>query len=160
MWKTICRKTHCFEGRGHPATKINITFFVGTEVLNIFHLTIFLKKHNIFQNNRDKKFWGAWPFLRKQGVGQQQWIKPFVWEMECRILFLSFFFEKPYTIWLKPKKLVLGAHFSSYLWFYWANYFQKHRIHPWVDPHKPLEFHENRFKTVTCIVRSYTYIYT
>ncbi len=31
-------------GKGCLATKINITFFVGNAVLNIFHLTIFLKK--------------------------------------------------------------------------------------------------------------------
>ncbi len=33
------------------AAKVNITFFVGNEVLNIFHLTIFFEKNNIFQNN-------------------------------------------------------------------------------------------------------------
>ncbi len=33
-----------FEGRVHLATKINITFFVRLEVLNIFHLTIFWGK--------------------------------------------------------------------------------------------------------------------
>ncbi len=33
-----------FEGRGHLATKINITFFIGIDGLNIFHLTTFLKK--------------------------------------------------------------------------------------------------------------------
>ncbi len=31
-------------GRGRLGTKINITFFVGNEVLNIFHSTIFAKK--------------------------------------------------------------------------------------------------------------------
>ncbi len=33
-----------FERRGRLATKINVTFFVGIDVLNIFHLTTFLKK--------------------------------------------------------------------------------------------------------------------
>ncbi len=33
----------CFEGRVCLATKVNITFFVGIEILNIFHLTIFSK---------------------------------------------------------------------------------------------------------------------
>ncbi len=33
-----------FEGRGHLASKINITYFVGIVVLNIFHITIFSKK--------------------------------------------------------------------------------------------------------------------
>ncbi len=30
-----------FEGKGHLATKINITFFEGIEVLNIFYFTFF-----------------------------------------------------------------------------------------------------------------------
>ncbi len=44
------------EGR-RLATKVNATFFVGNEVLNIFYLTIVSKKkkkktkNNIFQNN-------------------------------------------------------------------------------------------------------------
>ncbi len=36
---------------------------------------------------------------------------------------------------------------------------KNNRVHPWVDLHQPCEFHENRFKTATCIVTSYTYIY-
>ncbi len=31
-------------GKGRLATKVNITFFVGNEVLNIFYFAIFLKK--------------------------------------------------------------------------------------------------------------------
>ncbi len=45
-----------FEGRVHLATKISITFFVSMEVLNIFRLTIFLKKNNRFQNNWKNNF--------------------------------------------------------------------------------------------------------
>ncbi len=53
------------------ATKINITFFVGTEILNIFYFIMFLKKNNIFQNNGRKKLGGeeqARPFLRERGA--------------------------------------------------------------------------------------------
>ncbi len=32
---------------------------------------------------------------------------------------------KPYTIRLKPEKLVFRVHFHPYLWFYWARCFQK-----------------------------------
>ncbi len=56
-----------FEGRGHLGTKINITFFVGIDVLNIFYLTIFSKKNNIFQKISEKLFFGASPFLRERG---------------------------------------------------------------------------------------------
>ncbi len=49
-----------FQGRGHLATKINITFFVGIDGLNIFYLTIFSKKkNNIFQNKSEKLFLGG-----------------------------------------------------------------------------------------------------
>ncbi len=46
-------------GGGRLTTKVNITFFVGNEVLNIFHLTIFSQKSNIFQNNGEKLFLGG-----------------------------------------------------------------------------------------------------
>ncbi len=45
--KTV--KTHLWDdmailrGRSHLVTKINVTFFVGNGILNIFHLTIFFK---------------------------------------------------------------------------------------------------------------------
>ncbi len=48
-----------FEGRGRLSTKINIAFFVGIEVFNIFRSTTFLKKKHIFQNNRGKLFLGT-----------------------------------------------------------------------------------------------------
>ncbi len=48
-----------WRGGGRLATKINITFFVGIEVLNIFYLTIFSKKNNIFHNNGEKLFLAA-----------------------------------------------------------------------------------------------------
>ncbi len=38
------------------ATKINITFFVDIDVLNMFHLTIKKKKNDIFQNSSEKLF--------------------------------------------------------------------------------------------------------
>ncbi len=40
--------TTILRGRECLATKINITIFVGNEVLNIFHLTIFSEKKTIF----------------------------------------------------------------------------------------------------------------
>ncbi len=46
-------------------------------------------------------------------------------ETVYRIQFQSFFLKKPHTVRLKPEKLVLGAHFPPYLWFYEANCIQK-----------------------------------
>ncbi len=58
-------KNHSWEdmtvlrGRMRLVTNISITFFKENDVLSIFHLTIFSKKkHNIFQNNHEKKFFG------------------------------------------------------------------------------------------------------
>ncbi len=33
---------------------------------------------------------------------------------------------------------------------------KNNRVHPWMDPHQPCQFQENRSKTATCIIRSYT----
>ncbi len=42
------------KGREHLATKIDISFFVGNEVLNIFYLAIFWKKTIFFKINAKK----------------------------------------------------------------------------------------------------------
>ncbi len=47
-----------FEGRGRLAIKINITFFVGINVLNIFHLTTFSKKKKNSKITVKNYFWG------------------------------------------------------------------------------------------------------
>ncbi len=46
-------------GGGHMATKINITFFVGMDVLNIFFSNNFFEKNNIFRNISEKLFLGG-----------------------------------------------------------------------------------------------------
>ncbi len=59
-------------GRDRLTTKINITFFVGNEVLNIFYLTIFLKKkNNIFENNQ-KKFFRRRDHFRGKGASDDK----------------------------------------------------------------------------------------
>ncbi len=50
-------RTYCFEGGWRLATKINITFFVGTEILNIFHLTIFSEKNIFSRITAKNNFW-------------------------------------------------------------------------------------------------------
>ncbi len=53
--------------------KINIPFFVGVEVLNIFSLTIFSKKNQYFSKYLRKMiFRMAWLFLRERSVGQSK----------------------------------------------------------------------------------------
>ncbi len=46
-------------GVGRLATKINITFFVSIDVLNIFYLTTFSKKTIFFKNNVKNYFYGT-----------------------------------------------------------------------------------------------------
>ncbi len=42
--------------RGRLATKMNITFFMGNEVLNIFSSNNFFEENNIFRENDEKTF--------------------------------------------------------------------------------------------------------
>ncbi len=58
-----------FENRGCLATKINVTFFVGIDVFNIFHSTTFSKKNNIFQNNSEKLLLAGMTIF--EGTGRQ-----------------------------------------------------------------------------------------
>ncbi len=44
---------------GGLATHINVTFFVGIEVLNIFHLTIFSKKTKFSKITAINYVWGS-----------------------------------------------------------------------------------------------------
>ncbi len=154
MWKKPFTGGHTVL-RGHLTTNQYI-FSVGIEVLNISHLTIFSKKENYFFKIAVKNYFcGAWPFLRQRGDGHI----PFsLANYVPKIQFLSVFFKKPHTIWLKPKKLVLGAHFPHICDSIGPIVSKNNSVHPWLDPHQPCEFHENRFKTATCIVRSYIYI--
>ncbi len=69
-------KNHLWEdltvlrGSGRLATNINITFFVGVDVLNIFHLaTVSKKNNNIFQNNSEKLYLGSMTIF--EGTGRQ-----------------------------------------------------------------------------------------
>ncbi len=79
--------------------------------------------------------------------------------MEYWILFLSFFFKKFYTGWMKAGKWVLGTNFPYVSGFIGLIFSKTNRVHPWMDSHQPCKFHENQFKTVTCILRSHTSIY-
>ncbi len=88
-------------GHGHLATKIDITFFVGVQVLNVFYLTIFSKKTIFPKITAKNNFWGTWPFLRERGNEYNFFCEK--WGTEyC----LSFFPQKPHTGWMKAEKPV------------------------------------------------------
>ncbi len=55
-----------FRGGMRPAMKMNITFSIGINVLNIFY---FFEKNNIFQNNSEKLFLGGMTIFA--GTGRQ-----------------------------------------------------------------------------------------
>ncbi len=106
-------------GGVHLATKINITFFVGIDVLNIFNLTTFSKEKTIFSKITAKNyfwgrdhFWGNWVSDHKNKYNFS------CVEIVYQIQFLKFFLKNPHNVWLKPKKLVLGTFFpaSVVLW--------------------------------------------
>ncbi len=65
---------------------------------------------------------------------------------------LKFFLQKsPY--WLnESQKTGLGHIFSHGGGSIGLIVFKNNRFHPCVDPHQPGEFHENWFKTATCII--------
>ncbi len=56
-------------------TKMNITFFMGNEILNIFSSNNFFKESHIFRKNCEKKtFEGYNYFLRSGVILRQKWI--------------------------------------------------------------------------------------
>ncbi len=73
-------------------------------------------------------------------------------------VFFNFFIKKPQLNESRKKTTGLKAHFPPYLWFFGPIVSKNNRVHSWVEPHQSCEFHENWFKTMTCIVTSYTYI--
>ncbi len=137
----------CFKGKGRLATKINIIFFVGIDVLNIFYLTSFSKKTIFSKITAKNYFWGHSEFYLFWG------------EMGNRIRFLSFFLKKPVPSDLIPKNWFWGYIFPHICGSIVPIVSKNNRVHTWVDPHQPCEFHKNRFKTATCIVRSISHIY-
>ncbi len=52
-----------FNTHSHLTPKLNITFFMGNVILNIFSFNSFFYESNIFRENGEKKFWWTWPFL-------------------------------------------------------------------------------------------------
>ncbi len=57
-WQKCSGMTSLFKRRGRLVTKMNITFFIGNEVSNIFSSNNFFEESNIFQKN-SKKIWGG-----------------------------------------------------------------------------------------------------
>ncbi len=130
-----------FRTGGRLAIKINITFFGGIDVLNIFHLTIFLKK-TIFSKITAKKKYNF--FFYKWGTEYS---------------FKVFSLKNPVPSDLNQKNWFRRHIFSNICGSIGPIVFKNNRVHPWVDPHQPCEFHWNRFKTAICIVRSHTHKY-
>ncbi len=158
-------KTHLWEdmnvlrGGESLATKISVTFFCKHRRFEYFSFNNFFEKNNIFQNNSEKLFLGAWPFLSER-VSDNKNEYNFFFRNGVFSSVLKFFSQKtPIPSDLNPKN-----------WF-WEHIFphicgsigpivsKNNRVHPWVDlPHQLCKFHENWFKIATCIVTSYIYI--
>ncbi len=107
-----------FEGKGRLATKINRTFFVGNEVLNIFHLTTFLEKTIFSEIAVKNNFWRTWSFYREMGCRTEKMNITFSMGSGVPNTVLKFFSQKsPYRL-NESQKPVLGAHFPPYQWLY------------------------------------------
>ncbi len=68
-----CRKTVSggqilLKRKGRLAMKMNITFFMGNEVLNIFYLNNFFEESNIFREIDERFFWGTSIFKEKESL--------------------------------------------------------------------------------------------
>ncbi len=89
--------------------------------------------------------------------------------MGCRILFLNSFPQKKKKKEKKRKKKNTSRkkaknRFCGHVFTYISSSIgpfvsKNNKVPPWMYRHQPYEFHENRFKTATCIVRSYIFVY-
>ncbi len=69
FWKTMT----VLDRNRHRTTKVNITFLMGSKIMNIFSLNNFSLKSSPFRENCENPFSGwASPFLRGKGVLQLQ----------------------------------------------------------------------------------------
>ncbi len=141
-------------GRGCLATKININFFERNEVLNIFDTTIFFKKETIpseiiVKNN----FGGNMTIFQEVVCPATKMNITFSMGNGVPNTELKHFPRKT-VYWLnESQKTSFGGHIFSHVSGSTGLIVSKtNRVHPCVDSHQPCEFHENRFKTATCIV--------
>ncbi len=144
---------HHFKGKGGVwRPKININFFVRNEVLNIFRVTIFSKRTIFTKITVKKNYEGRDDHFSGKGCPTTKINIIFSMGNGVPNTTLKFFPQKP-PYWVNEShKNRCGAHFPPYQWFYGTNYFRKNCVHQCVDSRQPYEFHENRFKTASCIM--------
>ncbi len=92
--------------------KMNITFFMGNEVLNIYSYNNFSEKLNIFGENGEKNFWGTRPFFRSGHVTLKMNITFFYRKLDAKYFYVKKFFCKPQYFLRKLQKTVLAAHLT------------------------------------------------
>ncbi len=67
---------------------MNITFFMGNEVLNIFSFNNFFEKSNIFGENRGKNFGG--PIFQEKGSSYaKNEYKLFYWKLDAKNVYVK-----------------------------------------------------------------------
>ncbi len=142
------RKPHLWEymtilrERGHLATKVSITFFVGIDVLIIFHLTT-VSKDTIFSKITTKIFLGGATIF--EGTGRRTTkinITIFLGNGVSSTIW-SFFLKNSIPSDLNPKNWFWGYILPHICGSIGPIVSENYRIHPWVDPHQQCEFHEN-----------------
>ncbi len=138
-------------GRGFQATKININFFVRNELLNIFHITIFSKKTIFSKIIMKSNFWRSYYF---SGNGMSD--NKSEYNLFCRKWSTEYGFEifSPKTSYRlnESQKISCRGTFSPVSVVLLDRLFlKKNKVTQCVNSHQPWAFHENRFKTASCI---------
>ncbi len=127
--------------------------------MNIFRLTTISKKNSIFQNKSQKLFLRGMTIFEEPG-SQTTKINITCFFRKCgtKYSFKVFFSENPISSDLNLKDWFWGHIFPDICGSMGPTVSKNNRVHLRMGPHQPREFHENRFKIVTCIVTSHTYI--
>ncbi len=140
-----------FEGKGASGDKNQYNLFCRHPGFEYFSFKIFFsKKKQYFIKYRRKIIFGGHDHFWGNRSSEDKNEYNLFLENGVPNAVFKFFLQKPITIWLKPEKLILEAHFPPYSvvllgWLFFKN--------------NRCELDENRFKTATCIVRSYTYMW-
>ncbi len=147
-------------GRRRLVMKINITFSVRNEVLNIFYLTIFLKRTIFSKITLNNNFWGHDNFSGKGASDDKNEYITFSMGNGVPNIVLKFFLQKSSYQLNEGQKAGFAGKIFPYQWFYGPIISKNNWAHSRVDLHVPCEFNENQFETASCFAYSYKSVLT
>ncbi len=127
-----------------------------------FSCNRFFEKNNIFRNNSANFFFfggGKDHFWGNGAPGDTSKYNLLGLGKGDQIQFSNFFLRNPILSDWNPKNWFCGHTFTYICSSTWPIVSKNNKVHPWVDPHQPCEFHENRFKTVNYVLRVLIHMY-